>query len=93
MLELFAKSADVIVTFEDHVLKGGFGSGVLEELAELGIQTPVVRIGWPDEFVDHGKPEALRERYGVSVAAAKEKLAPYLAQIKGTGRKLQPTAA
>jgi 1-deoxy-D-xylulose-5-phosphate synthase len=53
----------------------------------------VVRIGWPDEFVDHGKPEALRERYGVSVAAAKEKLAPYIAQIKGTGRKLQPTAA
>jgi hypothetical protein len=29
----------------------------------------------------------------VSVAAAKEKLAPYIAQIKGTGRKLQPTAA
>ena len=93
MLELFAKNAEVIVTFEDHVLKGGFGAGVLEELADLGIGTPVVRIGWPDEFVDHGKPEALRERYGVSVAAAKEKLAPYLARIKGSGRKLQPTAA
>jgi len=85
--------ADVIVSFEDHVLKGGFGSVILEELAELGISTPVVRIGWPDEFVDHGKPDALRERYGVSVAAAKEKLAPYLARIKGAGRKLQPTAA
>jgi len=93
MLELFAKNAEVIVTFEDHVLKGGFGAAVLEELADLGIGTPVVRIGWPDEFVDHGKPEALRERYGVSVAAAKEKLAPYLARIKGSGRKLQPTAA
>ena len=59
-ISFFARSADVVVTMEDHVLPGGFGSAVLEELSAIGIQTPVVRIGWPDAFVDHGKPDALR---------------------------------
>lgn len=86
-LEFFARSCDLIVTFEDHVLKGGFGSAVMEELSELGLQVPVVRIGWPDAFVDHGKPDALRERGGVSVAAALEKAAPFLAKIKPAGVK------
>jgi 1-deoxy-D-xylulose-5-phosphate synthase len=53
----------------------------------------VVRIGWPDEFVDHGKPDDLRVRYGLSVKAAKEKLLPHLARIKGTARKSQSVAA
>ena len=57
-ISFFARSADVVVTMEDHVLAGGFGSAVLEELSNVGIQTPVVRIGWPDAFVDHGKPDA-----------------------------------
>ena len=55
MLEFFAGSVDVILTLEDHVLRGGFGSAVLEELNILGLTTPVVRIGWPDQFVEHGK--------------------------------------
>ncbi|MCX6934718.1 MAG: 1-deoxy-D-xylulose-5-phosphate synthase, partial [Verrucomicrobia bacterium] len=93
LLELFAQSADVIVTFEDHVIKGGFGSAILEELSNKGITTPVIRIGWPDEFIEHGKPEDLRLKYGLSVTAAKEKLLPHLARIKGTAHKLQSTAA
>jgi len=78
MLEFYARSVDVIVTLEDHVLKGGFGSAVLEELNALRLQTPVVRIGWPDQFIEHGNPEALREKYGISVEAALENLRPYL---------------
>ncbi len=74
MLEFYAASVDVILTLEDHVLKGGFGSAVLEELNNLGLDTPVVRIGWPDRFIEHGKPEALRAKYGISVEAALEKL-------------------
>ena len=38
----------------------------------------MVRIGWPDQFIEHGKVEALRTKYGISVEAALEKLAPYL---------------
>jgi 1-deoxy-D-xylulose-5-phosphate synthase len=79
MLEFFARSVDVVLTVEDHVLHGGFGSAVLEALSDLGIATPVVRIGWPDRFVEHGKVDALRAKYGLTVEAAMEKLAPYLA--------------
>jgi 1-deoxy-D-xylulose-5-phosphate synthase len=81
MLEFYARSVDVILTLEDHVLKGGFGSAVLEELNNLGLDTPVVRIGWPDRFIEHGKPDALRAKYGISVEAALEKL---LARLKTT---------
>jgi 1-deoxy-D-xylulose-5-phosphate synthase len=38
----------------------------------------VVRIGWPDRFIEHGKPDALRARYGISVEAALERLRPHL---------------
>jgi 1-deoxy-D-xylulose-5-phosphate synthase len=79
MLEFYARSVDVILTLEDHALRGGFGSAVLEELNLLGLQTPVARIGWPDQFIEHGKPEALRAKYGVSVEAALEKVRPHLA--------------
>jgi 1-deoxy-D-xylulose-5-phosphate synthase len=82
-ISFFARSADVVITMEDHVLAGGFGSAVLEELANLGIQVPVVRIGWPDAFVDHGKPDALRAKAGISVAATVEKALPYLKKSKG----------
>jgi 1-deoxy-D-xylulose-5-phosphate synthase len=81
-IAFFARSADVVITMEDHVLAGGFGSAVLEELANVGIQVPVVRVGWPDAFVDHGKVDALRTKAGISVAATVEKALPYLQKAK-----------
>jgi 1-deoxy-D-xylulose-5-phosphate synthase len=80
MLEFYGRSVDVIVTLEDHVLKGGFGSAVLEELNTLGLTTPVVRIGWPDQFIEHGKPDALRAKYGISVDAVLTQLRPILSK-------------
>src|SRR5579872_818590 len=74
----YARHAAAVVSFEDHVLMGGFGSAVLEAFSEMGIETPVIRIGWPDQFIEHGKVDALRAKYGVTVEAALEKLAPYL---------------
>jgi 1-deoxy-D-xylulose-5-phosphate synthase len=38
----------------------------------------VVRIGWPDHFIEHGKQDALRAKYGFTPEAALEKLRPYL---------------
>ena len=81
-IAFFARGADVVVTLEDHVLAGGFGSAVMEELSARGVVVPVVCIGWPDAFVDHGKPDALRERYGISVKATVEKALPYLKKAK-----------
>src|SRR6202522_1279730 len=80
LLAEYARRVGVIVTLEDHVLMGGFGSAVLEALSEMQIEVPVVRIGWPDRFIEHGKVDQLRAKYGISVEAAMEKLAPYLRQ-------------
>ena len=80
-LEFFARAAEVVCTFEDHVLHNGYGASVMEALAEARITTPVIRIGWPDQFVDHGKVELLREQHGVTAAAAVKKI---LAELKET---------
>ncbi|HVE16710.1 MAG TPA: 1-deoxy-D-xylulose-5-phosphate synthase [Chthoniobacterales bacterium] len=72
-IEFFARGCDVICTFEDHVLHNGFGCAVVEHLADQQIATPVIRIGWPDEFIDHGAVPIMREKHGLTakVAAAK----------------------
>ncbi|HVU35049.1 MAG TPA: transketolase C-terminal domain-containing protein, partial [Opitutaceae bacterium] len=57
----------LLVTMEDHVLAGGFGSAVLEALQESNCNTAVERIGWPDKFIEHGSnTEVLRAAYGLS---------------------------
>lgn len=77
----FAGRCGLFVTLEDHVLAGGFGSAVMESLNAQELATPVVRVGWPDEFIEHGKPEALREKYGLTAEAALAKARPYLAKM------------
>ena len=78
MLELYARRVSAFVTFEDHVKMGGFGSAVIETLKDLGSAVPVVRIGWPDRFIEHGKVDDLRARHGVSVDEALAQVLPLL---------------
>jgi len=85
MLELYARRVSAIVTFEDHVKMGGYGSAVIEALKDLGCSVPVVRIGWPDRFIEHGKVDDLRARHGVSVEAALAQVLPLLV------RRMRPT--
>ncbi len=66
----YGRRCGLIFTLEDHVLAGGFGSALLECLSDLDLSTPVVRIGWPDAFIEHGRVEALRLRYGLTAEAA-----------------------
>jgi 1-deoxy-D-xylulose-5-phosphate synthase len=75
---LYGDRCDLVVTMEDHVLAGGFGSAVLESLNEQGIDVPVIRIGWPDQFIEHGKTEDLRTKYGLTAEAALERVRPLL---------------
>jgi 1-deoxy-D-xylulose-5-phosphate synthase len=65
-IESYAKKVKVICTLEDHVLRNGFGCGVIEHLSDAAIRTPVVRIGWPDEFVEHGTIPILRTKHGLT---------------------------
>jgi 1-deoxy-D-xylulose-5-phosphate synthase len=80
VIERYARRVAAFVTFEDHVRMGGFGSAVAEVIEELGLSVPVVRIGWPDQFIEHGKVDQLRTRYGLTVEAAYEQLQPLLAR-------------
>jgi 1-deoxy-D-xylulose-5-phosphate synthase len=74
VLEQYASKCRVLCTFEDHVLVNGFGAGVIEHLHSAGIHTPVERIGWPDEFIEHGKPDILRDLHSLSPQAAAAKV-------------------
>ena len=78
MLEQYAGRVAAFVTFEDHVKAGGFGSAVIEALEDMGCEVPVVRIGWPDQFIEHGKVDQLRLKHGLSVEAALEQVRPLL---------------
>jgi 1-deoxy-D-xylulose-5-phosphate synthase len=66
--ESLARSADVLVTFEDHAIMGGYGSAVLELLNEKRVATPVIQVGWPDRFIEHATSvDDLRKKYGLTV--------------------------
>jgi 1-deoxy-D-xylulose-5-phosphate synthase len=71
MLERLARRTGRILTVEDHVLAGGFGSAVLEVLDTLGLAGEVYlkRLGIPDRFVEHGTQEELRAEVGIDAAA------------------------
>ena len=65
--EFFGRAAEVVVTFEDHVIIGGYGSAVLEFFNEKRITTPVIQMGWPDQFIEHATTvEDLRKKYGLT---------------------------
>jgi 1-deoxy-D-xylulose-5-phosphate synthase len=76
--EFFGRAAEVVVTFEDHVLPGGYGSSVVELFNEKRITTPVICIAWPDQFIEHATTvDYLRQKYGLTAASA-------VAQVKKT---------
>jgi 1-deoxy-D-xylulose-5-phosphate synthase len=78
VLARYASRVAAFVTFEDHVKMGGFGTAVVEALDEMGLSVPVIRIGWPDQFIEHGKIDELRARYGLTVEAAFAQVLPLL---------------
>ena len=71
LMERLAMQHDLLVTIEENVLPGGFGSAVLEHLEEAFAEGPserarILRIGLPDRYVTHGKPALLRKEVGLT---------------------------
>jgi len=65
LLAQLAGEHDLLVTVEEGVLNGGFGSAVLESLSDSGLALPrIMRIGLPDRYVTHGKPALLHAEVG-----------------------------
>jgi 1-deoxy-D-xylulose-5-phosphate synthase len=62
-----SKMRKKIITIEDNVITGGFGSAVLELLINNGIKRDILRMGVPDRFIAHGKKEELFESIGIGL--------------------------
>jgi 1-deoxy-D-xylulose-5-phosphate synthase len=77
LVEWLVAEHELIVTVEENVLAGGFGSGVLEHLADHDLlgAARVLRIGLPDRYVTHGKPALLREEVGLTPEAVAQRVA------------------
>jgi 1-deoxy-D-xylulose-5-phosphate synthase len=77
-LELMTRLAaehELLVTVEEGVLAGGFGSAVWETLNDAGAEVPrIVRIGMPDRYVTHGKPALLHREVGYTGKAIAERI-------------------
>lgn len=74
LLQAQARLARAVVTLENGVANGGFGSAVTESLAEAGFQGRVIRAGWPNEFVPHGATALLMEKHGLTAEAITERV-------------------
>jgi 1-deoxy-D-xylulose-5-phosphate synthase len=73
VLEL-ARSHEGLVTIEEGCLPGGAGSAVLECLAAAGLQLPVLQLGLPDQFTDHGDPARLLAMCGLDAAGIEKSI-------------------
>ena len=76
---------DLLVTVEENVLSGGFGSGVLELLADRDLlrDSRVIRVGLPDRYVTHGSPALLREEVGLTPEAVATRVAEAVLEPRG----------
>ena len=78
LIEKLAAEHELLVTIEENVLPGGFGSGVLEHaedaFADGSERARILRVGLPDRYVTHGKPALLREEVGFTGEAVAERV-------------------
>jgi 1-deoxy-D-xylulose-5-phosphate synthase len=73
VLEL-ARSHDALVTLEEGCLPGGAGAAVLECLAAAGVTVPVLALGLPDQFTEHGDPAKLLALYGLDAVGIEKSI-------------------
>jgi 1-deoxy-D-xylulose-5-phosphate synthase len=71
----------LVVTVEDNVLAGGFGSAVAEVLADEEVRTPLLRLGIPDRFLPHGKREQLLAELGLDGVGVAERVRKALPRL------------
>ncbi|HLI51645.1 MAG TPA: 1-deoxy-D-xylulose-5-phosphate synthase, partial [Thermomicrobiaceae bacterium] len=76
-----------LLTVEEAMLAGGFGSAVLELLVREGLRIPVAQLGIPDRFFDHAKQNALRQHAGLDA----ESIAARAAELLGVPQPAEPS--
>jgi 1-deoxy-D-xylulose-5-phosphate synthase len=70
-----AATHDAIVTLEEGAIMGGAGSAVLEALQAANVQKPVLQLGLPDRFIEHGDPAKLLSGIGLDAAGIEKSIA------------------
>ena len=82
MLHDIAKKFKQIITIEDGVIQGGFGSAVLEFISDNNYSTHVKRLGIPDKFIEHGTPEELYSMLGLDADGIAKSIAKCMKSLK-----------
>jgi len=80
MVAHVAATHELLVTIEENTVCGGAGSAVNECLAALDLQTPVINMGLPDRFVEHGAHAELLAECGLNRAGILTRVSEYLQQ-------------
>jgi 1-deoxy-D-xylulose-5-phosphate synthase len=78
-----AAEHELLVTVEEGVLAGGFGSAVWETLSDAGLNARILRVGLPDRYVTHGTPRLLHEEVGFTGERIAERIEAAVAQHSG----------
>src|SRR6476659_11403794 len=84
LLAQLAAEHDLLVTVEEGVLQGGFGSGVMESLSDAGQAPRILRVGLPDRYVTHGAPKLLHEEVGYTPERIAERIASTVMDPRGS---------
>ena len=74
LLHQIGKKFKKIITIEDGTTEGGFGSAVLEFMAENDYKAEIIRMGIPDSFIEHGTPDELYASIGLSTEGIEKKI-------------------
>jgi 1-deoxy-D-xylulose-5-phosphate synthase len=78
-----AAEHDLLVTVEEGVLAGGFGSAVWERLSDAGLCPRILRVGLPDRYVTHGSPKLLHEEVGYTGQRIAERIEAAVTEHSG----------
>jgi len=74
MIRRMAQTHEALATVEDGVVAGGAGSAVIESLHALGLTLPVLQLGLPDRFQEHGTRDELLEEAGIDAASIEARI-------------------
>ncbi len=80
LLRQLAQSHDLLVTLEENAIAGGAGAACAEALTEMGLHIPIVHLGLPDRFIEHGDPTRMLADCGLDAAGIESQIQSLLTQ-------------
>ncbi|MBY6064940.1 1-deoxy-D-xylulose-5-phosphate synthase [Pseudidiomarina sediminum] len=74
-------SHDLLVSVEDNVVAGGAGSAISEFIHQQGLQTQLLLLGLPDQFIKHGSQDEIRQELGLDAAGLEQRIREKIAEM------------